>query len=214
MSSEKRRGWSWLWGKKSEPPPTASENAKTPHTSASSARPASAKTVIAPTETRSLSITGANEESLKTSELAQLQLKRVVRASSGELVAVDPSSIRILLAHMNTITQILLRGQLEDVGFLVESCDELQQLPLYLARFGPPRLVIFEATQIRTSLKFFREQTYPLLQSAALPSLLVGTGKLPEQDAAWRGWFRGGFTLEQDIDDILKQVRKMTNAKL
>ncbi len=86
--------------------------------------------------------------------------------------------------------------------------------PLYLAHFGPPRLVVFEATQIRTSLKFFREQTYPLLQSAALPSLLVGTGKLPEQDAAWRGWFRGGFTLEQDIDDILKQVRKMTNAKL
>ncbi len=115
MSSEKRRGWSWLWGKKSEPPPTASENAKTPHTSASSARPASAKTVIAPTETRSLSITGAKVP--QDQQLTLLQLKRVVRASSGELVAVDPSSIRILLAHMNTITQILLRGQLEDVGF-------------------------------------------------------------------------------------------------
>ncbi|MCK6510245.1 hypothetical protein L6R29_09795 [Myxococcota bacterium] len=214
MSSEKRRGWSWLWGKKSEAPPASLEDVKTPPASASPARPASVQAITTRSETRPLSIAGANEESLKTSELAQLQLKRVVRASSGELVAVDPSSIRILLAHMNTITQILLRGQLEDIGFLVESCDELQQLPLYLARFGPPRLVIFEAAQIRASLKFFREQTYPLLQSASLPSLLVGTGKLPEQDAAWRGWFRGGFTLEQDIDDILKQVRKMTNAKL
>ncbi len=214
MSSEKRRGWSWLWGKKSEPPAVPAHTTATEKLATSSVRSAIPQTSPFDSSTRPLSITGASDETLKTSELAQLQLKRVVRASSGELVAVDPSSIRILLAHMNTITQILLRGQLEDVGFVVESCDELQQLPLYLARFGPPRLVIFEAAQVRASLKFFREQTYPLLQNASLPSLLVGTGKLPEQDAAWRGWFRGGFTLEQDTDDILKQVRKITNAKI
>jgi hypothetical protein len=214
MSSEKRRGWSWLWGKKSEPPVVPAHTTATEKLATSSVRSAIPQTSPFDSSTRPLSIAGASDETLKTSELAQLQLKRVVRASSGELVAVDPSSIRILLAHMNMITQILLRGQLEDVGFVVESCDELQQLPLYLARFGPPRLVIFEAAQVRASLKFFREQTYPLLQNASLPSLLVGTGKLPEQDAAWRGWFRGGFTLEQDTDDILKQVRKITNAKI
>lgn len=208
MSSEKRRGWGWFWGKKESP-----KSAEVSQPSNQRGDRPSIPTTQAPSRSP-LSITNPNEESMKTSDLAQLQLKKVVRSTSGELMAVDPSSIRILLAGMNGITQILLSGQLEEFGFVLEYCEDLQSLPIHLARFGPPRLVIFEAEQARASLKFFRERIYPLLQSAGLACLLVGTGKMPEQDAAWRGWFRGAFTLEQEMSEIMKQVRLLTNAKM
>jgi hypothetical protein len=137
-----------------------------------------------------------------------------MRSTSGALVAVDPSSIRILLAGMDQITQLLLSDHLEEIGFLLECCERLDALPIHLARFGLPRLVIFESNALRSQFPLFRDRIYPQIQSASLLCLIVGMESNPQEHPAWQAWYRGAFTHKQDMDEILAQIRSLTRANV
>ncbi|MEM1008018.1 MAG: hypothetical protein AAGJ35_03350, partial [Myxococcota bacterium] len=109
-----------------------------------------------------------------------------------------------------SLNQLLLKGHLEEIAYGVDCCTSWEDLPLLLARFGSPHLVVFDASRAADYLSMLQKQFYPLLRAATIPCLGFGFSLQPDQDEQWSAWYKDAFLCSTTTAELTQKIKELT----
>ncbi|HAA54964.1 MAG TPA: hypothetical protein DCE42_09415 [Myxococcales bacterium] len=146
-------------------------------------------------------------------ELARIQTKKVMRSKDGRVISLTPDRMAVWLVQLEPVNQIVLEGQLDEEGYDVEAFGLLQDLPQALREAErPPKLVIVQGQAVGQQTPFFCKQVLPLLQQHEIECVLNGLRE--GQEELYRTWYKGHFTRGQELEDVVRCVKKVIGPGL